>query len=284
MELATASTNLVLAYMHFSQKHETAIKYFPNNEKIQKLKEDAMGICDEHKMSSKTLTEDNTLSFSQDEEYWQDPAVIEAWDRFSEISSNKKHAESSINAMVVHPNESEPIDVTKIASESVQIASCIPDVGCSDRAAKNVFKKLGDSSFKSASGRSLAKGSGTPTFSLGVFSQETDSPPSNAPTEPVVASVSAQVGASVADASQAVGDALIANPQDLISDAQEALIVHKRKGDTEKKSSIPKKRKPQPSVLLRSPFKSRIMIIYNPLSPVQMSVLRAMFADDKNRL
>ncbi|XP_021745513.1 uncharacterized protein LOC110711445 isoform X1 [Chenopodium quinoa] len=30
-----------------SQKHETAVKYFPNNEKIQKLKEDEMTICDE---------------------------------------------------------------------------------------------------------------------------------------------------------------------------------------------------------------------------------------------
>ncbi|XP_021745514.1 uncharacterized protein LOC110711445 isoform X2 [Chenopodium quinoa] len=47
MELATTSTNLVLAYMDFSQKHETAVKYFPNNEKIQKLKEDEMTICDE---------------------------------------------------------------------------------------------------------------------------------------------------------------------------------------------------------------------------------------------
>ncbi|XP_021715973.1 uncharacterized protein LOC110683874 [Chenopodium quinoa] len=88
MELATASTNLVLAYMDFSEKHETVVKYFPNNEKIQKLKEDAMTVCDEQKMSSKALTEDIPLSFSQDEQYWQDPAVIEAWDRFSKISGN----------------------------------------------------------------------------------------------------------------------------------------------------------------------------------------------------
>ena len=53
MELATTSTNLVLAYMDFNEKHETAIKFFPNNEKIQKLKKDAMTVCDEQKISAK---------------------------------------------------------------------------------------------------------------------------------------------------------------------------------------------------------------------------------------
>ncbi|KAL2929123.1 Xylose isomerase, partial [Bienertia sinuspersici] len=74
MELATASTNLVLAYMDFGKKHEAAIKLFPNNEKIRKLKQDAMLICDEQKLHSEVSNEGKTLSFSQDEEYWQDPA------------------------------------------------------------------------------------------------------------------------------------------------------------------------------------------------------------------
>ncbi|XP_021776084.1 uncharacterized protein LOC110739910 [Chenopodium quinoa] len=153
MELATTSTNLVLAYMDFSEKHETAVKYFPNNEKIQKLKEDAMTVCDEHKMSSKALTEDIPLSFSQDEQYWQDLAVIEACDRFSKISGNDKHAESTINARVDHLIESEPIDVTKIAAECVHITSGIPDVEAPSviiqpKVAEHVFKKLGESSMR----------------------------------------------------------------------------------------------------------------------------------------
>ncbi|XP_021730513.1 uncharacterized protein LOC110697454 [Chenopodium quinoa] len=202
MELATESTNLVLA-MTVCEKHETVVKYFPNNEKIQKLKEDAMTVCDEQKMSSKALTEDIPLSFSQDKQYWQDPAVIEAWDRFSKISGNDKHAESTIYARVDHLIESEPIDVTKIAAECVHIASGIPDVEdpsviIQPKVAEHVFKKLGESSTRYSLRSSVAKGCGTPSFSLGISSQENDSQEKSlgiAPTdEPVAAPVSSQVG------------------------------------------------------------------------------------------
>ncbi|XP_021775490.1 uncharacterized protein LOC110739331 [Chenopodium quinoa] len=205
MELATTSTNLVLAYMDFSERHETAVKYFPNNEKIQKLKEDAMTVFDEQKMSSKALTEDIPLSFGQDEQYWQDPAVIEAWDRFSKISGNDKHAESTIYARVDQLIELEPIDITKIAAECVHIASGIPDVEdpsviIQPKVAEHVFKKLGESSTRYSLRSSVAKGCGTPSFILGISSQENDSQeksPGIAPTdEPVVSPVSAQVGAS----------------------------------------------------------------------------------------
>ncbi|KAL2945283.1 hypothetical protein RDABS01_006041 [Bienertia sinuspersici] len=101
MELATASTNLVLAYMDFGKKHEAAIKLFPNNEKIRKLKQDAMLICDEQKLHSEVSNEGETLSFSQDEEYWQDPAVIEAWDRFSKVSCVDKNPNPNIDASVL---------------------------------------------------------------------------------------------------------------------------------------------------------------------------------------
>lgn len=68
MELASASINLVLAYIDFGKKHEAAIKHFPNNEKNRKLK-DAMMICDEQKLHSKVINKGQGLSFSQDEEY-----------------------------------------------------------------------------------------------------------------------------------------------------------------------------------------------------------------------
>ncbi|XP_021769727.1 uncharacterized protein LOC110733968 [Chenopodium quinoa] len=280
MELATASTNLVLAYMDFSEKHETAVKYFPNNEKIQKLKEDAMTVCDEQKMSSKALTEDISLSFSQDEQYWQDPAVIEAWDRFSKISGNDKHAESTIYARVDQLIESEPIDITKIAAECVDIASGIPDVEdpsviIQPKVAEHVFKKLGESSTRYSLRSSVAKGCGTPSFSLGISSQDDsqEKSPSIAPTdEPVVAPVSAQVGAS-----KSVDDADAVN-------AQEDPIAFKRKGDAENESCIPKKRKVQPSLQIRSPFKSRIINIYTPLTAVQKGVMDSFFHEKKNRL
>ena len=178
MELATASTNLVLAYMDFSEKHEFAVKYFPNNEKIQKLKEDAMTVCDEQKISSKALTEDIPLSFSQDEQYWQDPVVIEAWDRFSKISGNDKDVESTINARVDHLIESEPIDVTKIAAECVHVASGIHDIEAPSviiQPTEHEFKKLGESSTRYSLRSSVTKGCGTPSFSLGISSQEIDS-------------------------------------------------------------------------------------------------------------
>ncbi|XP_021753148.1 uncharacterized protein LOC110718592 [Chenopodium quinoa] len=262
MELATASTNLVLAYMDFSEKHETAVKYFPNNEKIQKLKEDAMTVCDEQK-------------FSQDEQYWQDPAVIEAWDRFSKISGNDKNAESTIYARV----ESEPIDITKIAAECVDIASGIPDVEdpsviIQPKVAEHVFKKLGESSTRYSLRSSVAKGCGTPSFNLGISSQDDsqEKSPSIAPTdEPVVAPVSAQVGAF-----KSVDDADAVN-------AQEDPIALKRKGDAENESCIPKKRKVQPSLQIRSPFKSRIINIYTPLTAVQKGVMDSFFHEKKNR-
>lgn len=75
--------------------------------------------CDEHKLNSESSHQENTLSFSQDEEYWQDPAVIEAWDIFSKVSCNEKNVESSSYAKV---------HISKIATESVQLASDIPDI------------------------------------------------------------------------------------------------------------------------------------------------------------
>ena len=204
--------------MDFREKHETVVKYFPNNEKIQKLKEDAMTVCDEQKISSKALTEDIPLSFSQDEQYWQDPVVIEAWDRFSKISGNDKDVESTINARVDHLIESEPIDVTKIAAECVHIASGILDVIIQPKVAKHVFKKLGESSMRYFLRSSVAKGCGTPSFRLGISSQETDShekSPGIAPTdEPVVAPVSAQVGASKSAVAAVADDADAVNAQE----------------------------------------------------------------------
>ena len=136
-----------MAYIDFSEKHETAVKYFPNNEKIQKLKEDAMIVCDEQKISSKAFTEDILLSFIQDEQYWHDPVVIEAWDRFSKISSNDNHAESTTNARVHLLIESKPIDVTKVAAECVHIESGITDVEAPSviiqpKVAEHVFKNI----------------------------------------------------------------------------------------------------------------------------------------------
>lgn len=241
MELATASTNLVLAYMDFNEKHETASKYFPNNEKIQKLKEDAMTICDEQKINSKAFSEDIPLSFSQDEQYWQDPAVIEAWDMFSKISGN---------------------DTSGVPIEPESTTNA-------------VVKKLGESSIRYNLRSSIAKGCGIPSFSLGISSQEIDSQeksPSIAPIdEPVVAPVSAHVVAAVADDADA-------------SNAQEDPITLKRKGDAENESCIPNKRKVQPSLQLRSPFKSRIIDIHTPLTAVQKGVMDSFFHEKKNRL
>ena len=128
---------------------------------------------------------------------------------------------------------------------------------------------------------SVAKGCGTPSFSLGIFSQETDSQeksPGTVPTdEPAVAPVNAQVGAS----KSAV--AVLADDADAVN-AQEDPIALKRKGDAENQSCILKKRKVQPSLQIRSPFKSRIINIYTPLTAVQKGVMDSFFHEKKNRL
>ncbi|XP_021763061.1 uncharacterized protein LOC110727799 [Chenopodium quinoa] len=256
MDLAASSTKLVLAYMDFHEKHELAVNHFPHNEKIRKLKEDAMGICDEQRLSSQAMPENHSFSFSQDDEYWQDPAVIEAWDRFSKISANEKNVESSVFARADCPTVTGAIDVTKIAAESVQIANSLSEnEGLA--IVVETEKVVGGSSIRSGLRSSVKKGFGTPTFSLGFDD------PENSPTivQPLVA-VDADVPvrpsvAADADVPCAVGGADV---------------------------PVLKKRKVQPSMLLRSPFKARIINIYTTLSEVQKTVLEALFIDDKNRL
>ncbi|XP_021761727.1 uncharacterized protein LOC110726553 [Chenopodium quinoa] len=226
MDLAASSTKLVLAYMDFHEKHELAVKHFPHNEKIRKLKEDAMGICDEQRLSSQAMPENHSFSLSQDDEYWQDLAVIEAWDRFSKISANEKNIANSLSE-----NEGPAIVV-------------------------ETEKVVGGSSIRSGLRSSVKKGFGTPTFSLGFDD------PENSPTivQPLVA----------ADADVPVRPSVVA-------DADVPCAV----GGAD--VPVLKKRKVQPSMLLRSPFKARIINIYTTLSEVQKTVLEALFDDDKNR-
>ena len=128
---------------------------------------------------------------------------------------------------------------------------------------------------------SVAKGCGTPSFSVEISSQETDSQeksPGIAPTdEPVVAPVRAQVGASKSVV------VVVADDADAVH-AQEDPIALKRKEDAENESCIPKKRKVQPSLQIRSPFMSQIINICTPLTTVQKGVMDSFFHEDKNRL
>ncbi|XP_021776075.1 uncharacterized protein LOC110739902 [Chenopodium quinoa] len=160
MDLAEASTKLVLAYMDFHEKHELAVNHFPHNEKIRKLKEDAMGICDEQRLSSLAMPENHSFSFSQDDEYWQDSAVIEAWDRFFMISANEKNVESSFFARADCLTVTGAIDVTKIAVESVQIANSLSE-NEGPAIVVETEKVEGGSSIRSGLRSSVKKGFGT---------------------------------------------------------------------------------------------------------------------------
>ncbi|XP_057548741.1 uncharacterized protein LOC130827129 isoform X2 [Amaranthus tricolor] len=258
MELATTSTNLILAYMDFNENHEQAVKYFPHNEKIWKLREDAMCICDEQRLSSQAMPENHSLSFSQDDEYWQDPAVIEAWDRFSKISANEKNVKSSVFARADCPTVTKAIDVTKIAAESVQIANSLSE-NEGPAMVVDSEKTEGGSSIRSRLRSSVKKGFGTPTFSLGFDSQNSDDL-ENSPTT---------VRPSVA------ADADVPLSGDVGPSAAGAADV-----------PVLKKHKVQSSMLLRSPFKlSTFTLHYQKFRKVSLKLCLMMikFVCDNHR-
>ncbi|KAL2939115.1 hypothetical protein RDABS01_022564 [Bienertia sinuspersici] len=241
MELATASTNLVLAYMDFGKKHEAAIKLFPNNEKIRKLKQDAMLICDEQKLHSEVSNEGETLSFSQDEEYWQDPAVIEAWDRFSKVSCVDKNPNPNIDASVLPTKSTSVQNVYKRSS-----------VGKGCESAINVSALVAAKSVEAIVAE-INKGVVDENINEGFMNEQQPDHGSVAGTEVNNGTEAEQVTTSTdfSSKTEAVERGVAAATESRNSRqnlAKAVQIVLKRKAETEKEgTNLKKKRKVQPS-------------------------------------
>lgn len=133
MELASAAKELAHAMVNFQEKSKIVMLKFTNNDSIRNLQQAAFVLCTSY---SEPIIENQDVgghSFSQDEDYWKDPVVLQAIDEAIEqvvaAQLPKVVPPKCISADGPSFNlfESPLSQINAIAKESVFAAQQIPD-------------------------------------------------------------------------------------------------------------------------------------------------------------
>ncbi|KAL2933204.1 hypothetical protein RDABS01_016323, partial [Bienertia sinuspersici] len=273
MELATTSTNHVLAYMDFGKKHEAAIKLFPKNEKIRKLKQDAMLICDEQKLHSEVSNEGETLSFSQDEEHL---ARSRCYRSLGQIPKVGKGCESARNV-------SAPVAAKSVEAIVAEINKGVVDENINEGFMNEQQPDHGSVAATEVNNETEPE---QVTTSSTDFSSKTEA---IHPEHVVVAATefgtkTEGVHLEHATSSEVHTATKTKSRNSRPNLAKAVQIVLKRKAETEKEgTNLKKKRKVQPSKMFRSPYKCRVVNFQTPLTKAQKVLMDSVFDEEKCR-